>query len=327
MNTLRYMVKCTIFSFVIIALLIFYIYSLTFSTNGVVKVKSGTSASHMVNELLPHGNIFEKMVLRFYISKSAKIGNYTFNSGERVLKIASKIKNGLSDVCTITFIPGKTFSYYKKQIMSYDDFSGDITVDIPEGYILPDTYTHRCQSSRNFVLLHAREKMDEYLREILSDVDFQTFYLKNPNEVLTMASIVEKETGVGFERDMVASVFKNRLKLGMRLQTDPTVIYQESGRTGELGRSLTVDDLKVGGDYNTYVIRGLPPTPIASPSREAIYATINPADTKYLYFVATGNGGHNFSESYEKHIGYVHSYRKVVQKRQKTVPHGTLKNL
>ena len=328
MNILQYIAKFAITLVLIMVCCVVYAYNLRFASGGVVKIKGGASVNYVVEELLPRGGIFEKTALRLYLVKSVKIGNYTFNSGDRVFDVASRIKSGESDMCTITFVPGKTVYYYKNQLISSDDFLGEITINIQEGYTMPDTYTHKCQSSRNSVLLHAKGKMDEFLQGALLNIDFKTFYLKNPNEVLTMASIVEKETGVGSERGVVASVFKNRLQLGMRLQTDPTVIYQQSAGTGELGRLLTRDDLKIEGKYNTYTIKGLPPTPIASPSMEAIYAVLKPAESRFLYFVATGDGGHNFSESYEQHVKYIHGYKKALAKHlMSSVPRGTQKSL
>lgn len=320
MNTLQSMRRVIVLLLVIFAIICGYIYSISFKTSGVIKVKSGVNVRHVVKEASSYGiNSIGQIMLKMYIAKSVKMGNYTFARGEKIIDFAKKVRNGESDVCTITFVPGKTIHYYKQQLDASNDFSGQITVSIPEGYIFPDTYTHKCQTAKNTILLHAQKSMEGFLSSAVQGINFQTFYLHSPYEVLIMASIIEKETGVGGERERIAAVFKNRLKLGMRLQTDPTVIYQESQGTGELGRGLTRADLKKEGLHNTYVIKGLPPTPIASPSKDAIIAAINPSEDRSLYFVATGNGGHNFSQDYLQHMRYIQDYKKVL----KTVPRGT----
>jgi UPF0755 protein len=135
--------------------------------------------------------------------------------------------------------------------------------------------------------------------------------LKDPREAVILASVVEKETGVPDERPLVASVFANRLKQGMRLQSDPTVAYGLTGGSGPLGRSLTRQDLQTPSPYNTYLNDGLPPGPIANPGRAAIEAVLNPADTEFLFFVASGDGGHVFAKTLDEHNRNVEQWRKV----------------
>lgn len=135
--------------------------------------------------------------------------------------------------------------------------------------------------------------------------------LATPEEALTLASIVEKETGVAGERPQVASVFVNRLRAGMRLQTDPTVIYGVTNGQGPLGRGLRRSELAAATPFNTYVIEGLPPGPIANPGREAIEAALHPDSTPYLYFVADGTGGHAFAADLDEHNRNVARWREI----------------
>jgi UPF0755 protein len=135
--------------------------------------------------------------------------------------------------------------------------------------------------------------------------------IATPEELVTLASIVEKETAVASERPRVAAVFINRLRRGMRLQADPTVIYDLTGGDGPLGRRLLRSDLQRDGAYNTYRIDGLPPGPIANPGRDALAAVINPADVDYLYFVADGSGGHAFARTLREHNRNVTRWRQI----------------
>jgi UPF0755 protein len=139
---------------------------------------------------------------------------------------------------------------------------------------------------------------------------------KTPEEALVMASIVEKETGVPSERPRVASVFLNRLEQGMKLQTDPTVIYGLTKGKGVLGRGLRQSELRSNTPYNTYVIDGLPPTPIANPGRDSIAAALNPEKTEYLFFVADGSGGHVFAETLAEHNENVAKWRAIEAQQQ-----------
>ena len=138
---------------------------------------------------------------------------------------------------------------------------------------------------------------------------------ETPEEALIMASIVEKETGVAAERPQVASVFVNRLEAGMRLQTDPTVIYGITNGQGVLGRGIRQSELRAETPYNTYVITGLPPTPIANPGLASIEAALHPANTDYLFFVADGSGGHAFAETLEEHNRNVAKWREIEAER------------
>ena len=139
----------------------------------------------------------------------------------------------------------------------------------------------------------------------------QNLPLQSKEELLILASIVEKETGIGMERAQVASVFVNRLRLGMLLQTDPTVIYALTNGKEDLNRPLTRKDLSIDSPYNTYKYAGLPPTPICNPGKDAIYAAAHPSETPYLYFVASGNGGHNFAATLSEHNENVRKWREL----------------
>ena len=193
-----------------------------------------------------------------------KAGEYAFAGEVSLETIAKTLVDGEVIVRSLTIPEGKALAEIKQIVLENPYLEGEITVTLKEGEILPETYHFTRGESRDSILKKARQ------------------------------AIVEKETGVVSERAKVASVFVNRLNLGMRLQTDPTVIYAVTGGLMNLGRPLYRKDLAYDSPYNTYIYAGLPPSPICSPGREALKAAAHPAKTKYLYFVADGiTGGHN----------------------------------
>lgn len=188
-----------------------------------------------------------------------------------------------------------------------DGEAGDVP---PEGMLAPDSYSVTRNSDRQTLLAEMQTRQDSILTQ-LWDNRAEDLPYDNPQEALIMASIVEKETGVADERRQVASVFVNRLRMPMRLQTDPTVIYGITEGRGVLGRGLRRSELDAVTPYNTYRIDGLPPTPIANPGRAAIAAALDPDDTPYLYFVADGTGGHTFSTNLADHNSAVARWREI----------------
>ncbi|QFT96309.1 putative aminodeoxychorismate lyase [Roseovarius sp. THAF8] len=198
-----------------------------------------------------------------------------------------------------------------------DALDGEVAAVPPEGSLAPNSYEFSLGDTRESVLTRMREAQDLILTEAwqnrASDIAVET-----PEEALILASIIEKETGVPTERGQVASVFTNRLLQGMRLQTDPTVIYGITNGEGVLGRGLRQSELRAETPYNTYVIDGLPPTPIANPGRASIEAAVNPEDTDYVFFVARTldpRDGHLFAETLEEHNRNVAAYRALEAER------------
>lgn len=180
----------------------------------------------------------------------------------------------------------------------------------PEGSLAPFSYEVEAGDSRADLLKRMQEVQKTRLAAAWEARD-PDLPLESPTEVLILASIIEKETGVPEERGTVASVFINRLERGMRLQTDPTVIYGITNGQGTLGRGLRQSELRRATPYNTYVIEGLPPTPIANPGKASLMAAVNPDDTDYVFFVADGSGGHAFAETLAEHNQNVARWRRI----------------
>ncbi|MEO9576007.1 MAG: endolytic transglycosylase MltG [Tateyamaria sp.] len=184
----------------------------------------------------------------------------------------------------------------------------------PEGALAPDSYEVRQGDERADVLAQMAEQQELWVSAAWEARD-PDLPLSSPEELLTLASIIEKETGVADERPQVSSVFVNRLNRGMRLQTDPTVIYGITKGQGVLGRGLRRSELRAVTPWNTYVIEGLPPTPIANPGRASLMAAAQPADTPYVFFVADGTGGHAFAETLDEHNRNVARWREIEAER------------
>ena len=213
-------------------------------------------------------------------------------------------------VFRITVAEGVTSWQIVDALKKADFLQGALETVPPEGSLAPGSYEVERGTKRGALIAEMTERQAAILAEAWAGRAEGLPY-DTPEEALIMASIVEKETGVADERGKVASVFINRLQQGMRLQTDPTVIYGITKGEGVLGRGLRQSELRRETPYNTYVIDGLPPTPIANPGAEAIKAAVNPAQTDYLFFVADGTGGHAFAETLEAHNENVAKWRAI----------------
>ena len=240
--------------------------------------------------------------------KELKAGEYAFQPHISLYNALQKIVNGDIYYRKITFAEGLTTAQILALVAAEPYLSGDITLHPHEGELLPETYNFIRGDSKDSIIQQAMTAMHKALADNWQQ-RAAGLPLKTPQEMLTLASIVEKETGVAEERGLVASVFTNRLHKGMKLQTDPTVIYALTHGQNELERQLTKKDLQTDSPYNTYQYYGLPPTPICNPGQAALKAVAHPETSDYLYFVANGRGGHNFAENLTQHNRNVQSYR------------------
>jgi len=202
-------------------------------------------------------------------------------------------------------------------LKSVDVLTGEVEVIPPEGSLAPDSYEVREDDTRASVIARMQEAQEALVAAAWENRD-PDLPLASPEEMLILASIIEKETGVAEERGQVASVFINRLNRGMRLQTDPTVIYGITEGKGPLGRGLRQSELRRETPWNTYVIDGLPATPIANPGRASIQAAVSPAATDYVFFVADGTGGHAFAETLDQHNANVAKWRQIEAERNQS---------
>lgn len=290
----------------------------TLSEEVSVVLDRGVTVRRMSENLEKAGVISSSLLFRIVVrglgvDKRLKAGEYMFPPRINMIQVANQLLNGEVYYRKITLPEGLTSVQMTELIKNDPNLSGEITADAPEGSMLPETYSFSKGDSRNSIVLQAQKAMDKVLETVWQDNRVPV--LKNKEELLVLASIVEKETGLAEERHDVAAVFVNRLNKGMMLQTDPTVIYALTLGQSELGRPLYKKDLEIDSPYNTYRNYGLPPKPICNPGKEAIIAAANPSDADYLFFVASGSGGHRFARSLSEHNDNVALYRKILQNK------------
>ncbi len=238
-----------------------------------------------------------------------------FDVGEdEVAPLYTEVKENSDTRYRIALAEGVTSWQVVNSLRGMDVLAGDVEDVPPEGALAPDSYEVRPGDDRAELVAQMQSAQVERISAVWAarnpDVP-----LGSPEELLTLASIVEKETGIAEERGTVASVFVNRLNRGMRLQTDPTVIYGITRGEGVLGRGLRRSELRAETPWNTYVIDGLPPTPIANPGLASLEAAANPPETPYIFFVADGTGGHAFAETLEEHYANVARWREIEAER------------
>ncbi|MET0277232.1 MAG: endolytic transglycosylase MltG [Pseudorhodoplanes sp.] len=229
-----------------------------------------------------------------------KFGEYQFNKAASLRDVAQTMIDSKVVQHQVTVAEGLTSEQIVARLLENQLLTGALKEVPREGTLLPESYRFTRGTSREEIV----KRMQAAQRKILLEVwerRVPDLPVKTPEQLLTLASIIEKETGKPEERTRVAAVFVNRLKQKMKLQSDPTIVYGLVGGKGALGRGILRSEISQPTPYNTYVIEGLPPGPIANPGRASIEAAANPARTKELFFVADGTGGHTFSESYDAH--------------------------
>jgi UPF0755 protein len=284
---------------------------------GVSKIATLLQEKNVIGDVMH----FKVAVRLFHPASTLKAGEYKILADSSLKDVIDQLSNGETFQRYVTIPEGLTSYQVEKRLYTdldiKDSLSADSFVDpIEEGSLLPDTYAYSYDESAIDVLKRMREAQTKVLDEAWEN-RAKDLPIKTKEEAIILASIIEKETAVKSETQRVAGVFVNRLKQGMLLQTDPTVIYAvtqgviEDKGQGPLGRRLLHKDLEIDSQYNTYKYAGLPPGPICNPGAEAIRAALNPEQHDYVYFVADGSGGHAFGKTLAEHNNNVAKWRKI----------------
>ncbi len=260
--------------------------------------------------VIDSGLWFSAMTLLDGSRSALKRGEYTFKAGVSLRDVENELLSGRVVLHSITIPEGLTSDQVVQRLTDNDVLVGDIKEPPREGSLLPETYKFARGETRTALLAKmARDQakvVDDIWAKKASDLPF-----KSPGELVTLASIIEKETGKVDERPRVAGVFVNRLRKHMKLESDPTIVYGLVFGKGTLGHSISKAELQESTPYNTYIIAGLPPGPICNPGKAALEAAANPAATKDIFFVADGTGGHAFAETLDQHLKNVAHWRDI----------------
>jgi UPF0755 protein len=293
-------------------------------------VERGASGATIAEKLEAEGFISDALLFRIATrlegGASLQAGEYEIPANASTRQIVDLMTSGDALQHAITFPEGITIVAVMRIIEESDVLTGDLPETPPEGSILPDTYHVARGMTRAALLQQMRDAHDEAVAEIWASRQ-PNLPLATPDDLVNLASIVERETGIASERPIVAAVFINRLRRPMRLETDPTIIYgvclrhPDRCRDGRLvdaqgnRRTIRQSEIDLNTGYNTYRIDGLPPTPIANPGRAALEATANPAESNAIFFVADGTGGHIFASTLAEHNANVARWREIEAQR------------
>lgn len=284
-----------------------------------VVVRRGDSSREIAQRLEAEGVVSSSHVFVAYVVTrpwfgrpplQLKAGDYVFDPGRSIRQVANEIAEGRSVLTTVTIPEGLTSHQIVERLKADATLTGTLTVVPPEGSLLPETYKIPRASPRSAIIELMQQEHKKFLAKAWEERAPNLPY-KTMEEALVMASIIEKETGRRDERERVAAVFVNRLRQNMRLQSDPTILYGLFGGQVAWGKPILRSEINSRTAHNTYQINGLPPSPICNPGRASILAALKPANTKDLYFVADGQGGHVFTETLKDHTNAVKDWRKT----------------
>ena len=334
-NFIKFLLKLTLIGGLVLALMISYVAFMApavpndapqASAQNVVRVKINpkSNVTNVANQMAAQGlevSVWRvQLVARsFFLAKNLKAGVYDFPKGASLASVLAQMARGDSVKLGVTLVEGWTFAQFKAAIDAQPELKKeakawsskqllsklDAKEAHPEGLFFPDTYIYEPGDSDLLIYQKAYRAMQVHLNDAWGK-RHEGSPIKSPYELLKLASIIEKETGHPDDRGLVSAVFNNRLKIGMKLQTDPTIIY---GLGSTLDGDLRKKDLLKDGPYNSYTRYGLPPTPIAIPGKNSLLAAAQPSSSKALYFVAKGDGRSAFSESLVAHNEAVRKYQ------------------
>ncbi len=289
-----------------------------------VYIPKGKGLKQIARLLYREGVIYSPSVFMLGVRASGnrgkiKAGEYSFPKQSSAKMVMDILVSGQTYIRKFR-VPEGLSSHQIVALMDKAKGLTGVVSQIPkDGTLLPDTYHYSYGDTKEGMIVRMQNAMKRTLSE-LWETRAANLPIKTPQEAVVLASVVEKETALPKERPLIASAFVNRLNINMPLQSDPTVLYALTNGRYDLKRSLTRKDLKHPSPYNTYYVKGLPKGAISNPGKAAIQAVLNPANSKYIYFVANGQGGHNFSETYDSHKKNVQSWRTFLKNAKGAMP-------
>lgn len=281
-----------------------------------VHIYEGATLSGISHHLRSRDIIYSTLLFKGLVyltghSSSLHSGTYFFPAGSSLWNVYETLLSGKTTFARLTIPEGLTVQQIVEMIQKSPDVVGECPSDLEEGTLLPETYFFDFGIQCSMLVSQMKAMMHKTVDSVWENRE-ELSLISSKKELVILASIVEKETSKAAERPVVASVFLNRLEKGMRLQTDPTVVYAITGGYGHMrGKRLLLRHLKTDSLYNTYMYGGLPPRPIANPGKASLMAVAHPATTPYLFFVADGTGGHVFSETLSEHERKRQEWRKI----------------
>ena len=296
-----------------------YIHDGPLESDHVFEIRKGAGLSQIAAKLEAQDIISRKRIFKIFVKldggeTALKAGEYIIPAKASMRDVYNILQKGKAILYPFTIAEGLTSAQILRSINANQKLSGDMITTVPEGSLLPETYMLPKSMTKRELVRDMQKAQTDILDELWQG-RAENLPIKTKRDALILASIVEKETGQKSERERVAGVFINRLNKGIRLESDPTIIYGITG--GEkLGRGLRRSEIDRKTDWNTYQIDGLPITPICNPGRAAIAAVLNPMKTDEIFFVADGTGGHVFAKTLRGHINNVNKWRKIERKRK-----------
>ncbi len=288
----------------------------TLKKSRIVSIPKGQGLSRIASRLerykvIDNKYIFIAAVRAHNVQNKLRAGEYQFKKHASYKDVMDVLTKGKSFLYKLTMPEGWTSYMIVQRINAHEQLRGAPVTAIPaEGSLMPDTYFFGSTMTKQDIINKMQSTQSSFLEKAWAKRQ-DGLPVKTPQEAVTLASVVEKETGIASERFHIAGVFTNRLRKNMRLQSDPTIIYGINKGRGKLGRGLRRSEIRKKTQWNTYQINGLPITPIANPGRAAIEAVLNPAKTDDLFFVADGTGGHVFAKTNREHVNNVKTWRKI----------------
>ncbi|MCL2474229.1 MAG: endolytic transglycosylase MltG [Alphaproteobacteria bacterium] len=288
------------------------------SKDQTVVIPAGSSVAEIASILEKQELITSELVFKIVVllkGSVLKAGEYAIPARSTVMQAAQIIHDGKTVPRFITIPEGLTVTEIYRIIDNAPVLTGELSIESQEGELLPETYRYDFGDSKDSIVKRMKADMNRKISGLWEKRD-TAIPVKSIQEAVILASIVEKETGFAAERNRVAGVFHNRLKKGMPLQSDPTVIYAITKGQGAMEKALLRSDLSVASPFNTYMVAGLPPHPICNPGELSLKAVLNPEEHGFLYFVADGSGGHAFATTLEEHNRNVAEWRKINARQQ-----------